>query len=167
MIINYFAIILTVINLRIPLIMENDKFKVGDCFTYNLVGDQRQQYGFIIISIHKEAKRNSIEAALIILNKEKVNDIKDFKNGLLYTHQIYSPKKNILGVFCYEFRENSLDILKQFKYVGEVKIDTTKFMVGSGGDALPEPMFSNLLLKGQDIIFANKSKTPLLNILAE
>ncbi|MGB3946928.1 MAG: hypothetical protein WBM13_03005 [Bacteroidia bacterium] len=147
--------------------MEKDKIKIGDCFTYNLVGDEKHQYGFIIININKEIKRNSIEAALVVFNKEDISDIDSFKGGLIYTHQIYNPQKSILGVFCYEFRENTLEMLQNFEYIGELKIDKSKFMIGSGGDALPEPKFSSLLIKAQAIIFADKTKTPLLNIILD
>jgi hypothetical protein len=143
--------------------MEIEKIDIGDCFTYGLKGNEQCQYGFVVVNIYKQSKY--IECALVILPNNHANNIAEFKKGELYANKSYLGK-GISGVFCYEFRENSSDILRKFKAVGNIILDSKKFIVGSGGDAMPEPTFS-MCLKNHAFINANKNKIFLLQILAE
>lgn len=146
--------------------LQENELKEGACFIFNNAGDEKINYGFILINVMKEKEGNYIEFALIKIEKEGIIGIDDFKKGLLYTHQVYNPAGNKLGIFVYEFYQNTFQIINQFKYIGDLKLDKKKFIIVTATTAVPEPMFSKIL-KYCELARPNLDKTPLMKILED
>lgn len=148
--------------------MKKEDFKDGNCYTYCLENKVKKEVcGFVVINIHKGKRKQYIECALISFASKEVYNLDDFTTGLLYTRKIFYSNQNILGIFCYEFHEHNIDIINKFQYIGEIKIDKSKFIIGGGGDAPTEPMLSNLLLNSRHILFSEYGQMQLKNIISE
>lgn len=146
-----------------------EKIKIGDCFSYNTKGNL-SKFGFIVISKFQKKDKSIRNLQLAIVKiSEKCFTLDDFKSGYLYTHKVQVGMENIkyiLGLFCYNFDGNSLNILNKFNYLGNIKIDSSKYIVGTGSDASSEFMFG-ADLKNIDIITERYDKTKLIEIFAK
>ncbi|MEO8760523.1 MAG: hypothetical protein ABI388_05120 [Bacteroidia bacterium] len=138
--------------------MRDKEFIKGDCFIYTIPDSLKSKFGFIVISkrIKKDNSIKDIHFAIVMISEE-TNKINEFKDGYIYTNQIPIGLSGIYetGVFCYNFDKDTLCILDEFKFIGNLKIDSGKFIVGGGTGGLIQFML-NASLKHIEYSMGNR-----------
>jgi hypothetical protein len=123
--------------------MNIEKMNVGDCYIYKT--NKNKMVGFILISkVTTESKIDWVKFGTIVFKNETTKKIEDFKKGELFTHKVYSGLEGDYenGIQGYEFNTKAFEFLVKFQYVGNLKLNKSKYTYGGGGVFSSELIFN-------------------------
>lgn len=145
------------------------KMTSGDCFYYKS-NDDKLSIGFVLLDKKNSSSSEdaSLEFALVELKGNK--SIESFINGDVYTTSVWEGldrKKSDIGIYSLSFYKESVKLLDNFVYVGNIKLDRNKFTISMGGTALFIEKAFLTQIKNTEKLIGNCKKLKLKDVLMQ